>query len=114
MWSGFQAKKLNTHEEFELQLAANRAEPENQAWLYLALTLSKKKYKIFFQKIKSATMPIHHVKGQPAASTYVREKGCVKKYSNRDTPCTMQKEFMLGFNHSNARFVDNHVLNKII
>ena len=26
----------------------------------------------------------------------------------------MQKEFMLGFNHSNARFVDNHVLNEII
>ena len=31
MWSGFQAKKLNTRGE--LELAANRAEPENQAEL---------------------------------------------------------------------------------
>ena len=42
----------------------------------------------FFQQIKSAAMPVQHVKGQPAASTYVREKGGVKKYSNRDTPCS--------------------------
>ena len=34
-------------------------------------------------------MPIQHVKGQPAVSIYVREKGCLKKYSNRETPCTM-------------------------
>ena len=32
-------------------------------------------------------MPDHHVKGQPAASTYVRENGCIKKDSNRDAPC---------------------------
>ena len=32
-------------------------------------------------------MPDHHVKGQPAASTYVREKGCVTFDTNRDTPC---------------------------
>ena len=31
MWSGFQAKKLNTHIEHELELAANWAEPKNQA-----------------------------------------------------------------------------------
>ena len=31
MRSGFQAKKLNTHGEHELELAANWAEPENQA-----------------------------------------------------------------------------------
>ena len=31
MWSGFQAKKLNTCGELELELAANQAEPENQA-----------------------------------------------------------------------------------
>ena len=31
MWSGFQAKKLNIYGEFELELPANRAEPENQA-----------------------------------------------------------------------------------
>ena len=37
-------------------------------------------------------MPDHHVKGQPAASTYVREKGCVTFDTNRDTPCTMQSE----------------------
>ena len=33
MWGGFQAKKLNTRGEFELEFAANRAEPENQAGL---------------------------------------------------------------------------------
>ena len=32
-------------------------------------------------------MPDHHVKGQPTASTYVREKGCLKNNSNRDTLC---------------------------
>ena len=32
-------------------------------------------------------MPDHHVKGQPAAPTYVREKGCLKSHSNRETPC---------------------------
>ena len=34
-------------------------------------------------------MPDHHVKGQPAASMFVREKGCVKCYTFRDTPCSM-------------------------
>ena len=37
-------------------------------------------------------MPDHHVKGQPAAPTYVREKGCLKSYSNRETPCSSKKE----------------------
>ena len=56
--------------------------------LYLALTWTKRKIlNFFFQKIKCTTMPVHHVKGQPAASTYVREKGCLNKYSNRETPC---------------------------
>ena len=32
-------------------------------------------------------MPDHHMKGQPAASTYVRKKGCVTFDTNRDTPC---------------------------
>ena len=47
----------------------------------------KKILKFFFQKIKSATMPDHHVKGQPAASTYVRKKGCITFDTNRETPC---------------------------
>ena len=33
MWSGVHAKKFNTRGEFELELAANGAEPENQAGL---------------------------------------------------------------------------------
>ena len=33
-------------------------------------------------------MPDHLVKEQPAVSTYVREKGCVKKNCNRDAPCS--------------------------
>ena len=32
-------------------------------------------------------MPVHHVKGQPAASTYVREKGGVKIVMDLWTPC---------------------------
>ena len=32
MWSGFQAKKLNTWGKHEIELAENQAEPENQAW----------------------------------------------------------------------------------
>ena len=68
MWSGFQAKKLNTHGELELELAANRAEPENQADLVPVPDPEQKLNSNFlFQKIKSATMPVHHVKGQPAA-----------------------------------------------
>ena len=86
MWSGFQAKKLNTRGE--LELAANQAEPENQAGPVPGPDPHQiKSFNFFFQKIKSATMPDHHVKGQPAASTYVREKGCIKKDSNRETPC---------------------------
>ena len=63
---------MNTHREHELELAANRAEPENQAELVPGPDPDKiKMFKLFFQKIKSATMPM---KGQPAASTHVREK----------------------------------------
>ena len=35
-------------------------------------------------------MPVQHVKGQPAASTYVREKGCVTCDTNRDTSCSIR------------------------
>ena len=86
MWSGFQAKKLNTRGE--LELAANQAEPENQAGLVPGPEPNIF-FEIFFQKIKSATMPVHHVKGQPAVSTYVWEKGCITFDTNRDTPCSI-------------------------
>ena len=33
-------------------------------------------------------MPVQHVKGQPAVPTYVLEKGCLKKDSNCETPCS--------------------------
>ena len=57
--------------------------------LYLVLTLTRKKISnIFFQKIKSSTMPVQHVKGQPAAATYVREKGRLTFYTHRETPCS--------------------------
>ena len=91
MWSGIKAKKLNTPGEHELDHAQNQAEPENQAGLIPGPDPDPKKIlKFFFQKIKSATMPDHHVKGQPAASTYVRKKGCVTCDTNRDTPCMLQ------------------------
>ena len=56
--------------------------------LNLALTLSNKNSH-FFQKIVSGTMPVQHMKGQPAASTYVREKGCLKIFTHCETPCSL-------------------------
>ena len=83
---------MNTCGELELELAANQAEPENQAGLVPGPGLDpKKNFNSNFQKIKSGTMPDHRVKGQPSTSTYVQEKGGVKKDSNRETPCTMFK-----------------------
>ena len=73
MWSGFHAKNLNTGRE--LELAANRAEPESQAELVPGPD-PKEMFKNFFKKIKSSTMP------------YVREKGCLTFFSNRGTPCS--------------------------
>ena len=90
MWSGFQTKKLNTSRELELELAANQAEPENKAGLVpVPDPVQKTIFTFFFQKIKSATMPVYHVKGQPAASTYVREKGGVKNPLDPWTPCML-------------------------
>ena len=51
----------------------------------------KKNFRIFFQKIKSTTFLVQHVNGQPDSSTYVREKGCIKKHTIRDTPCTIAR-----------------------
>ena len=80
---------MNTLREHELELAANWAEPENRAELVPGPAPDKiKKFKFYFQKIKSATMPVQHVKGQPAAPTYVREKGCLTFDTNRETPCS--------------------------
>ena len=33
-------------------------------------------------------MPFHHIKGEPSSSTYVREKGGLTFYTNRETPCS--------------------------
>ena len=54
---------MNTHGEHELELAANRAEPENQAELILGPNPDKTKIKFFFSK--------NHIrkKGQPDSST---------------------------------------------
>ena len=88
MWGGFQAKKLNTRRE--RYHAQNQAEPENQAGLVPGPDPDlEKNFGIFFQNIKSATMPVQHAKGQPGASTYVREKGGVTFHTNRDAPCTI-------------------------
>ena len=89
MWSGFQAKKLNICGELELDHAQNQAEPENQAGLVPGPdTDQKENWNFFFQKIKSTTIPVQHVKGQPAASTYVREKWGVKIVMDLRTPCS--------------------------
>ena len=89
MWSGFQAKKLNTRGQLKLDHAQNQAEPGNQAGLVPGPDPDpEENFKFFFQKFKPTTMPVQHVKGQPAASTYVREKGCLKCHTNRGTPCS--------------------------
>ena len=63
--------------------------------LYLGLTMSKNKnFKIFFQEIKPTTLLFQHVKGQPAAATYVRKRG-VAFHTNRGTPSS--KIFSLRF-----------------
>ena len=35
-------------------------------------------------------MPVHHVKGQPGASMYVRKKGRFTFYTNCETPCSIE------------------------
>ena len=81
---------MNIRGELQLELDANRAEPENQAGLVPGPDPDQiKNFEIFFQKIKSATMPVHHVKGQPGTSTYVREKGRITFHTNRVTPCSI-------------------------
>ena len=50
MCSGFQAKKVNTYGEFELDHAQNQAEPENQAGLGLGPDHEPRKILIFFFK----------------------------------------------------------------
>ena len=67
---------MNTSRELELDHAQNQVEPENQAGLVPGPDPDQKQNFPFFPpKIKSTTMPVLHVKGQPGASTYVREKG---------------------------------------
>ena len=80
---------MNTLRELELELAANWREPENQAELVPGPDHDKKNKisNFFFQKIEPKPLLVQHVKGQPAASTYVREKGGVTCYTNRETPC---------------------------
>ena len=52
-------------------------------------------------------MPNHHMKGQPATSTYVREKGGVKKDSNRETPCSIAITINISNFKGPARHVEN-------
>ena len=56
--------------------------------------------------MKSATIPVQHVKGQPAALTHVREKGCIKKDSNRVAPCII---YTWDGVHLRPLFEGNHV-----
>ena len=84
----FSGQKVEYRGEHELDHAKNQAEPENQAGLVPGPDPDPKKILNFvFQIIKSATMPDHHAKGQPPASTYVREKVGVTCDTNRETPC---------------------------
>ena len=54
MWSGFQAKKLNSRGQLKRDHAQNQAEPENQAELVPGPDPGKiKNFKFFFKKIKT-------------------------------------------------------------
>ena len=62
---------MNTHGQHELELAENRVAPENQAELVPGPDPDKIENVIFFlQKIKSATLLVQDVKGQPDSSIY--------------------------------------------
>ena len=51
-------------------------------------TVHNNNFKFFFKKIKPNQLLVLHVKGQPAASKYVREKGYVTFDTYRGTPCS--------------------------
>ena len=85
MWSGFQAKKLNIRGE--LELAANWAEPENQAEPVLRPDPDRsEKFPIFSQIIKPTTFLIQHEKGHSDSSIYVQKKGYPTFYTYRGIP----------------------------
>ena len=65
-------KWFSSQQGGECELAVYQAKPENQAELVPGPD-PKKNFKFFFKKIKSTISLVQHVKGQPAASTYVRE-----------------------------------------
>ena len=88
MSSGFQTEKLNIRRELKLDHAQNLADPENQAGLVPGPNHDQSKNFNFFKKTKPTPLLVQHEKGQPDSSTNVREKVCVKKHSNRDTPCS--------------------------
>ena len=76
-------------------MAAKQAEPENQAELVPGRDPDKiKNFKFFFQIIKSTTLLVQHVKGQPDSSRFVLEEGGVTFDTNRGTPCRMPAENM--------------------
>ena len=57
MLSGFQAKKLNIHREYEFEIAAKWAEPKKRAELVPGPHPNQiRNFKIFPQKIKSTTL----------------------------------------------------------
>ena len=79
---------MKTPGEHELELAANWAEPENQAEPVPGPAPDKiKNFKFFFQIIKSTTLLDQHVKGEPDSSRFVLEEGGVTFDTNRGTPC---------------------------
>ena len=71
-----------------LNLLQTRLSLKTRLSLYLALIWTKYKIKIFFQKIKSTSLLVQHIKGHPDSSTYVREKGCLTFDTIRETPCS--------------------------
>ena len=70
-------------------MAAKQAEAENQAKLVPGRDPDKiKNFKFFFQIIKSTSLLVQHIKGQPDSSICVQEKGCLTFDTIRETPCS--------------------------
>ena len=83
----FRPKSWIPVENLNLYLLQTYLSLKTRPGLVLGLTMTKTIHFNFFKKIKSANMPIRHVKGQPDSSTNVRKNGCPTCDTHRGTPC---------------------------
>ena len=82
MWSGFQAKKLNTRGELELKLAVYQDKPENQAELVPGPDPDQKNISIFFSKNQIRHLPCSERKRTAWFLNICPRKGVYQKTYN--------------------------------